>query len=503
MKTQKEGIHKLKLKSGGYAYKVIFRYPKKRKRIHLGIYYSKREAQIAYENYQRSGKTVNYRIHRTETAIPMTTNLERWRYWMQDFCSPQSFIDWGFYSLISISLQRRVYLGSDRKTLCGNMYNILCGPPGVGKGMVLGEVANVLGNPKLQKVPGLNEKKNQMVKELEESELASPNMNKKVSTDNFNNLLIPMAANATTFEALSRAFMKATRAYRIEVQPNIYVPQQHASICFLLEELGSLFRKHTDDIHTLLCETYDCKERYVYDTKHQGNDDIRRPCSNILAGTTPDFLKRVFGNSILTEGFASRAVFVVELKNRFRRYDTPIFCQEQILEHERIVDHVKKLTALQGVVKFTPEALEFNKGWFENDYAVKLPNAHPKLIPYYARINITHAKLAMAMHFADSTTMEIGLPECEAALKELQTREKTMHLALSMENKNPLSEATEGIAKYIQFNGSTSQKQLMVAFYEALPNPTEDVVTILNFLLESGRIAQDEIKPKHWVYVKQ
>ena len=429
-----------------------------------------------------------------------TTNLQRWNFYLSDFCSPQKFIDWGFLSLITIALQRRVFLGSERKHLASNMYNILCGPPGVGKGMVLGEVASVLNHPKLQKSAAATQQKQEVIDSLDPSD--ANKLSKKISESAMNNMHIPVAANATTFEALARAFGKSTRMYRVtDPETKIVRPVQHSSICFLLEELGSLFRKHTDDIHTLLCETYDCKERYVYDTKHQGMDDIRRPCSNILAGTTPDFLKRVFASSILTEGFASRAVFVVAMANRFRRYETPIFTKEQIEEHELIVDHVKKLTQINGLCQFTPDALAFNKHWFEKEYATKLPNAHPKLQPYYARINITHAKVAMAIHFSDSTDMEIGIDDCEKALKFLQDTEVSMHLALNIENKNPLSEVTDGIYKYICGHGTTTEKQLRTIFYDACPNPSEDVPKILNYLMETDRIAKDPIKPNHYIAI--
>jgi hypothetical protein len=421
---------------------------------------------------------------------------------MEDFCSPQMFIDWGILSLVGIALQRRVYLGSDRKHLCPNPYTILCGPAGVGKGMVLGEIANILNHPKLQKKGGLSEQKQSLIDEMDPEDSAK--LSKKISEASINNMLIPVAANATTFEALARAFGKANRLYRVkDPVTGILRPVQHSSICFLLEEMGSLFRKHTEDINTLLCETYDCKERYIYDTKHQGMDDIRRPCSSILAGTTPDFLRRVFSSALLNEGFASRSVFVVAMQNRFRRYETPSFCTEQVREHELLVDHIRALTSLEGVCKFTPEALEYNKHWYEKDYATILPNAHPKLLPYYARINITHAKLAMCKHYLDKLDNEITLDDCQWALKFLQKTEQPMHLALKIDNANPLAIVADDIYKYIRNKGGASSKQIKMEFYDSCPDPNTDVPQILNDLASFEKIQKDPSgRPDYWIVMR-
>ncbi len=422
----------------------------------------------------------------------MTKNLERWHYWMQDFCSSDQFIDWGFYSLIASALQRRIYLGSNDKHLAANMYTILTGPPAAGKGMTIGEVCGILNHPKLLKVANLAERKDEVLAETAE---INGTLNNKLlqagSLDSIKNLLIPMAPNATTFESLVRTLADSSQPMRMILPDGKTKAEFHASVLFVLEELGSLFKKHTEDIHTLLCETYDCKEKYEYKTKHSGHDNIRRPCVNLLAGTTPDFLRRVFSSNILTEGFSSRTVFVVAEGPRFRRYETPVFTSEQKMERENIVDHIKKLTKLQGVCKFSPDALAFNKEWFEQTYANWRPNPHPKLEYYYGRINITHAKLCMAMHFADSLDMTIPLEIAEKALKFLQLTEERMHLALNVTDANPLAQTTKDIQRFIYTSGGTTEKELIVEFYEALPDPIMDIKKILNYLKDSGRIQDD------------
>jgi hypothetical protein len=420
------------------------------------------------------------------------SNIELWRFRLKDYVSPDIFIDWAYYSLIAACLQRRIYLGSDQMKLHGNMFIVLVGPPGVGKGLMLGEVAKILANKKLSNNASFEERREELSAEFGDLPAGNP-------FDSMNNMKIPLAPNATTFEALCRILCKSARHIRVPTGKKtpdgtpITKVEQHCSLYATLEELGSLVRQHTQDTHVLLQEIYDCKDKYEYSTKNQGNDFIKRPCFNLLAGTTPDFLKRAYMTTLLTEGFSSRTVFVVAFQNRFRSYHTPTFSEEQNEAYAKILDHVVKVCNLQGGVKFTEEAQEFNKTWYEKDYGIAVPNPHPKLQPYYSRIGITHQKLCMAMHFGESLDLEIGIDVCKKALKLLQETEKTMHLAIGIEMKNPLSEVKDLIHKYMVAKAVTvTKKELFQAFYDNFPSgePSKDLDTVIGDLKMLNKIIE-------------
>src|ERR1700678_3984880 len=72
------------------------------------------------------------------------TNFEKWRAYTSDLSSPDSYIDWSWRFVISSSLQRRVWFGSDHMPLFPNMYVILVGEAGIGKGIVIGPATELL-----------------------------------------------------------------------------------------------------------------------------------------------------------------------------------------------------------------------------------------------------------------------------------------------------------------------------------------------------------------------
>jgi len=411
-----------------------------------------------------------------------TTNLERWRYYCETILSPASYIDWCFHYLILASLQRRVWRGQiGGNPLFANPYIILTGEPGVGKGIILKEVSKVLRFHKL-------EAKNEYTADTTPAQSNALGQGRKEQA-----LLFPVGADASTYEALVREISRAIRPFWREVdgKKRAYL---HSSLCFCLEEISSLFRKHSEDLVRFLLVTYDCGD-YRYETISRGTDYIKNCCLALLGGTTPKFLRRVFSDELLNEGFASRCIFVFELCNRFDRLRPPEFNEDQVKEHKIILDHIKKLSTLYGEVKFTPEASEYLEHWNKTD-KYKRPNTSPKLNYYYARKPVTMQKLAIGIHFADSVTMEVNLDECIEARKLLDNTEKRMHFALTNENKNPLAEVTDSIYDFIAKNGGQTKKDLLVLFWSELPNGTDSLDDALSYLNMVNKV---KLKDKQYI----
>ena len=283
------------------------------------------------------------------------TNFQKWRLYMDGFISPDSFIDWGFYYLISAALQRRVWLGPDHSRLYSNMYVILVADPGIGKGLVVKQIAELVKHHKLpdpnngslnkhllEKAP--TEVDRAAIEEVAKADYTAAQELEGGSTDKDGNkitrnkiyekpLLFPVAADATTYEALVRSMSKAIRRINYKefdekVGKEIMKIYTHSSLCFCLEEISSLFRKRTEDLVHFLIQAYDCGD-YTYDTKTQGKDRVRKCCLNFFGGTTPGFMQTTFDDQLLTEGFASRCFFIFAAKNRKTTLWIPELTQAQ------------------------------------------------------------------------------------------------------------------------------------------------------------------------------
>ncbi len=442
------------------------------------------------------------------------TNFERWQFVMKDVTSPQSWVDFGFYYLIAASLQRRVWTGPAHRPLFPNVYVIFCGPPGTGKNLVITPIAEILRFFKLEK-PGQKAEPDTKIEAVDPAVMEAinaanwatatmSNMHKYKPRSLEKPLLIPVAADAVTYEALVHAMSKATRNinYKEWDEPNnkhIMKIYTHCSLCFCLEEISSLFRRKTEDVVNFLIKVYDCGD-YEYVTKTQGEDMIRRSCLNFLGATTPSFMETTFDDGLLNDGFSSRAWFLFESQNRFNTLKFPELTADQLRARNELKEHIKKLTELYGPVQFTPDAEAYLEDWWVNIHPTQKPNNSPKLEYYYARKNIHVKKLAIAKHFGEDASMNsmgfpanpITLDECISSMHDLGIIETKMHYALNFEGRNPMAAVARKIVRFLVKTGPHSSKDLLIEFFDDV-NGTQ-LSEVLNHLITVGKIFLNEDK---------
>lgn len=430
--------------------------------------------------------------------------FDKWQLLMRDVCSPQSYVDFAWYSLVASTLQRRVWTGPLHKPLYPNNYTILVGQPGIGKGEVTRPAREIIKTFKLHNPSEKKSIPDDSQKHLDPTEIAATETANYVKATGGKDvaeppLTIPIAANATTYEALAHSIAKSIRyinykKYDDTLQKYVTKIYTHSSLYFCLEEISSLFRKHTEDTVNLLIEAYDCQD-YNYVTQTQGSANIRSCCLNFLGGTTPSFMQSTFNDKLLNEGFSSRCWFIFEWENRSKSMISPELDAEQIQCKKDITEHLRQLTTLYGPIKYTSEAWDYlNKEWFPNE-AAKRANNSIKLQAYYARKGMHVQKLAMAIHFSETATKdEMGFPKepiqlatCLAAIKKLDEAEKKMHYAINFDSRNPLAPVARKVEAFIRRQGPQSFSELNMEFFDDAKTP--ELRDIIGHLISMQKIA--------------
>ena len=429
------------------------------------------------------------------------TNKEKWLSLTDGLCSPQNMIDWGWRAIISASLQRRVWYGEPHMPCYPNMYTILYGEPGIGKSLVLDMVQDILKHHKrkdFNNTAGNTEAEKFVVQKTEQSnlELAEEGTIKSKNKGEVNEpTLFPYAPDATTYEALVESMSKSFRRINYtQINPDgtsklaVY---GHCSMYFCLDELGSLLRKKADSTVNYMLGLYGCPKEYEYKTKTSGEDRVLRGCLNFIAGTTPEFMEEISNDKLIGNGFSARCYFICATKNRKHVSRPPALTAEQLGYKAELLEHIKKLARLYGEAKVAPETIEWLQQWWHNveENRNLRPNKSAKLIPYYARKNIHVYKVAMAEHFSESTDLFIPLETFQKAIEILDKEELTMHLALASDSGNPLSKVANKITDYIIKHKEVTLADLLVEFWDNLPQGNRSIDEILPHL-----IALDKIK---------
>jgi hypothetical protein len=448
------------------------------------------------------------------------SNFDKWMAYTDSLTSPNSFIVFGFYHLISACLQRRVWCPPSHKPIWLNQFTNFVAPPGVGKGLVTTEVWKFLNHHKKadpsQKVTTVTSDRTGNIKSIQKDGVlaevdrtlveaaALADYNSAVSEEERGGqekvfksierpLLFPVAAKAITYEALVSSISRALRRKNyIEYDPtlgrNLTKIYTHSSISFCLEEITSLFRKRADDTLGFLQEAWDCGD-YKKDTKTQGTDRIKNCCVNLIGGTTPDNMRRMFRDQLLNDGYASRTIFIYEPKDR----KTSVFFSE-LTDYQKqceqdILAHIKNLSELYGQVELEDDARVYIEKWWI-DCQTNRPNVNENLQDYYARKKVHVIKMWAAVHFAESLEMKMGLSSLLRAIKLLDQVEKRMHHALVQTVDNPYFKLGKKVLQYLEDDGKKTLKQLFARFWEDLsgPNPRDSLERVLEHYIIVGRI---------------
>lgn len=396
-------------------------------------------------------------------------NYDRWRILTRKVTSPNSWVDFGFYYLISACLQRRVWFygeGEDGSELYPNMFGCLVGPPGLGKGLILGIIARLLKYHKFDKGSLI-----------------------KTNTGNEKPPLFAVGADSITFEELLADVADSIRRVPIPGD-KIYV---HTSYAFVLEELDSLFKRKTQDVINFLKNAYDCKA-YDYKTKHQGKNLLRALCVSFIAGTQPDFLYDARKNGIFGQGFASRTLFLFEEQERFSAFHISEKDDEQKLCETQLLDYIKRLATIYGEIHYDQATYNFLEKWHLDCLVKDRRKAPPRLQEYYARKKVTMLKLAAAMHFADSLEMTIPCETFVKAIRWLDAIEPNLTKGLGLTGRNELHSYTKRIHEFILSRGSVTEKDIVIAF--SVDMQVKEIKDCLEELLLTGAV-KSHVKEKN------
>jgi len=452
-----------------------------------------------------------------ETGLKKLSIFDAWQLRMREVTSPQAFIDFGLYSLIAAALQRRVWTNADHQKLYANVYIILVADPGVGKGLVIKPVTEVIKRHKLtdalSKPVDMSDSTAVSNAAIEASDYA------KASTATIKQprerLKIPLGPDNGSYESVVKICADSVRSIGFKrhdkkLDKQVSDVYRHNSLAFYLEELSSFLHKDADKAMQFLIKAYDCGE-YSYTTLSRGEDYIKDICMNFMAGTTPRFIEDSFNDGILQDGFAARAWFIYAPRNRFYRLRSPELTAEQKAAQQQIEDHILKLTRIYGYCGMTEEAWDYLTNFWEVEQVKPgyvRPNTSEKLNTYYGRKNIHLMKMAMIVHFMEDAEIAadgfsparlITLEEVKRARAILEHAEVTMHLALNFTGINPLDKLSRKILSSLRRSGPRSGDEILLEFWKDSPSPQphEAITECLTYLQSTRQVAVDN-KTTKW-----
>lgn len=414
-----------------------------------------------------------------------------WKHYLEKNSSPEVFADFGFYFMISAALQRRVWVGRNGAELYPNIYVVLVGPPGVGKGIVIAPVTNILRSFKKGKV--LSEDTKKLLESLNSSNEELVECVRK--NEDTNQLVLATSADTTTYQSLVRDVAGSMTPHKWvngKGEKKVYT---HCSMYFSLKEMGTMFQANQKLLLDFLLDAYDSSD-HRYKTKKSGEDCIWRTCVSMLCGTTPSWIADSSMDKIINEGFSSRAFFVFAGENKFNSFHPVSYDNEHLASRKIVLDHVGKLLGLFGELEFSPEANKLCEDYFREQFAIDKGRAGGSMEPYFSRKQVHIKKLCMILHFSEHAeffpvTKEIA----ERALGILKGVEKDMHSAFSFKKRNPLAAPAVNLLKYLRASkNGLSKEEILLGLSGDLG--MQEIDEVVNYLMKTKQVFYEKNKYK-------
>jgi len=380
--------------------------------------------------------------------LPTTRKLDNWiDSWMQytaHVISPTLYHKWVAVSVLAAALERKIFLkwkwpGS---IFC-NFYIVLVGPPGrCKKGVALSSASSIL-----------------------------------------RDLGVHLSANATSEPALIADMMEATQTYT-ESGGKIY---SYSAITVLLSELTSFFRQGNPDIITYMCDWYDCLDDWTYDTKGRGKERIDNLWVNLLGATTPDNLIATKGQEVISQGLASRTIFVYEERSRSVTETLQYNPKTQLFEtrekdqlYELLLHDLANISLLKGQFRFEKAFLRAYDQVYPSNYEDLFSHEDKRMVTYRSRRAAHHLKLSMIMNAAKSDSMLLTVQDFKDALALLEATEPKMHLTFSGLGRSDLATLMQDMMTFIALQGETTMKDILIKHHwDGTEKEITDVVAVL------------------------
>ena len=370
-----------------------------------------------------------------ENYIEMTRETE----------SPDIFHLWCAISTIAGALGRKVWIDRGFYKLYPNLYVVLMGASAiVRKGTAIGIVEHLLRE-------------------------AAPDMN--------------FIAQKITPEALIASI--STQYSKTKVS-DAYIYAEELAVF-----LGATFKDA--NMIALLTKMYNSPTIMDYHTIARGKQTCNNICCNILAGTTPEWIKDALPSSAIAGGFTGRIIFVYQ-PYIDKKVPFPHVTEKEIKLEQELTYDLKIIHTLKGEYTLTQEATD----WFEDWYITvfRPEESDPLLQGYFGRKHDTLLKMAMIQAASQRNQLKVTEDDLEISLKMLNTNESKLSETMKLLMTTQVGSEVRRVRGIIARRGKISHSNLLRSVTHFAN--AQQVSEILKTLVDSEEIKEVVVDGKRY-----
>ena len=333
----------------------------------------------------------------------MTSSGRNFKNWLQAYLeytqhseSPDTFHFWTGVVTIGGVLRRRVWIDERFFQWTPNFYVVFVAPPGAAKKSTTVDI-------------GLD-----LLREVDS---------------------IHIGPQSISWQGLMRSFQEAFEQIPYGEQEDIppaermYLPM--SCLTCVVSELGTFLRPESGELVDNLTAWWDGKKgSYDRALKGEGTSSVENLWLNVMACTTPGWMKKNYSESLVDGGLTSRIIFVAADKPRHHTAYLSRAINEE--EHEdmrhRLIEDLQSVAHIVGEYKLTEEAYEWGEQWYEEIKTSRPIHMASERYSGYIERKQTHThKLAMVLAAAQRNERIIELDDLQTANRFISGLEADMN----------------------------------------------------------------------------
>jgi hypothetical protein len=359
--------------------------------------------------------------------------IDRWLMYRDNSEAPIIFSKWVAISVIAAALERKIYLVWD-KYIYANFYIVLVGPPACRKNDAMGPGRDILDEVKVK-----------------------------------------IAADATTKEKLADRLQEATDNFEGTEGLGLIA---HSSLTIYSEEFTVFLGYGNQDIMPWLCDWYDCRKKWNYQTRHQGEVIVDNVWLNIIGATTPELLQAILPRESFGSGLNSRIIYVyADKKEKIVLF--PFATDDNDKLYNKLLSDLNLIRLTRGECKPDESYLKRWSEWYPTQDKMSF-SEDARMVGYIGRRPTHLHKLAMVMNVSRSGGLLLTEQDFNRALETLEEVESNMQRAFAGIGKSSTASVMNAVLSFLRLRGEVKYSELYNQFkYDADKQAMSQIVATL------------------------
>jgi hypothetical protein len=363
--------------------------------------------------------------------------------------SPDAFHFWTGVATVAGALRRRVWIDERHFQWTPNFYIVLVGPPGV----AAKSTSIRSGISLLERVPG-----------------------------------VYLGPQSMTWQALTESLQNAQECVEIPGRPE---PEPMSCISIGVSELGTFLKPDDSELVDVLVDMWDGQKTiWRRRTKTQGETTIHNPWLNVIACTTPAWLKENFPDVLVGGGLTSRMVFVfADKKRQLVAYPSELINSSDYKEEEEYLLHdLFQIAELCGEYTLTSDAREWGREWYKLHWTTARTShmASERFAGYFSRKQTHLHKLAMVLAAAKRNELVIEAEDLMEANTLITDLEVDMQHVFSSIGVSHSARVSSELLALIRNAGSISLQKLWQLCFATMAS--KDFTEAVKASVEAGYV---------------